>query len=116
MRFRLRYRLRTLFVLVTLISLPVAWVTHQLSWIRERQDYLTKFYEMSSKRPIEGSAELPQYGPLVALRSPPWPLGWFGEAGYAWMGDPKLLDSRARELFPEALPTPLGYKNLTASR
>jgi hypothetical protein len=32
------FRLRTLFVLVAVLSIPLAWVAHTLDWIRRRQD------------------------------------------------------------------------------
>ena len=40
MRLR-RFSLRTLFVLVTIIALPLGWVDYQLKWIRQRHEAAT---------------------------------------------------------------------------
>ena len=33
------FRLRTLFVLVAVLSIPLAWVAYSLNWIRERREF-----------------------------------------------------------------------------
>ena len=37
-----RFSLRTLFVLITLISIPLGWVAYQLNWIRQRHEFLAR--------------------------------------------------------------------------
>ena len=37
-----RFSLRTLFVLITLISIPIGWVAYQLNWIRQRHKFARK--------------------------------------------------------------------------
>ena len=38
MRFRPRFKLRKLFVLIAILSVPMAWVAYYLSWIRQRHE------------------------------------------------------------------------------
>jgi len=73
MRFRPRFSLRTLFVLIALFSLPLGWVAYQLNWIRQRHAFLSRPDGWS------WTGFLGNDGPPSA----PWPLRIFGETGYA---------------------------------
>jgi hypothetical protein len=85
-----RYSLRTLFVLVALIGIPMGWVAYQLNWIRQRHEFIR-------------THDLPFYykGPFTEVRAP-WPLRLFGERGEMGMTVPESQMTRANELFPEA--------------
>ncbi len=100
MRFRPRFSLPTLFVLIALASIPMGWVAYQLNWIRQRHDAL-------SGRKMYGVKEIIISGfPIPQPRTAPWSLRLFGEDGYEDFmldlpeDDPEL--SRIRALFPEA--------------
>jgi hypothetical protein len=104
-----RYTLRTLFVVVTVFGV---WLAYEVNWIRQRHEVLTRcqwayrFYE-----PV-GYNEIP---PRMGPRAPNL-LGLFGEFGYGSIGlrfetdhaRPNLTDAekvevkRVRRLFPEA--------------
>ena len=84
-----RFSLRTLFVVVTIISLPLGWIAYQLSWIQQRHHFFSHYqYNGMHMRP--GS----EY--------PPWSLRLFGESrqGYLLV-DPERIEE-AQRLFPEA--------------
>lgn len=88
-----RFSLRTLFVLITLISLPLGWSAYQLNWIRQRQEFAQQHF----------SDRLWHPGWTRPLAEPPWPLKVFGDPGYT-LFDFRLQQSdakRTRELFPE---------------
>jgi hypothetical protein len=42
MRFRPRFSLRILFVLIVIVSIPMAWTAYQLNWIRQRHAFLAQ--------------------------------------------------------------------------
>ena len=87
MRFRPRFTLRTLFVLVTLAGIVCAWVAYQLNWIRQRHQFNETHSRILYDEPTTAAA--------------PWQLRLFGEKSRAkmgvWPGDVDL----ARRLFPE---------------
>jgi hypothetical protein len=89
MKFHPQFKLRTLFALIALISIPLGWVACQLNWIRERHKVLSRPQENESS-----SFTLPK--PL------PWQLRLFGEPRVYRVAVPKSELARARELFPEA--------------
>lgn len=47
-----QFSLQTMFVLVMLVSIPLAWVGYSLSWIRQRHEALTsrRVYDFSGSR------------------------------------------------------------------
>jgi hypothetical protein len=93
MKFRPRFKLRTLFVLIALISLPLCWVAYQLNWIRERHAFLG--------RP-NWSAMQPTVPPHAAPK-PPWSLALFGEAPQDVLAVHESDAENARRLFPESI-------------
>src|SRR4051812_44517476 len=77
----LRFSLRTMFVLMLLASIPLAWVGYSLNWVRQRQA-------------IIGTARIPGSMDLGFLRLPTdWPdavpapngLWLFGEYGVEYL-------------------------------
>jgi hypothetical protein len=97
MKFRPRFSLRTLLVLIALISIPLGWLAYQLNWIRERHKMLTQ----ELPREYQEYREYNKTQPAI-LRPAPWPLRIFGEQGIVVIGVPKSQAERAAELFPEA--------------
>jgi hypothetical protein len=69
-RRRWSFTLRTLFAVVTVLSLVTGWVVYHLNWIRERHRKLES-----------GNVEFLAQPTTVPLKSPPWPLAWLGEGG-----------------------------------
>jgi hypothetical protein len=85
-----RFSLRTLFVVVTLVSVPMAWVAYHLNWIRQRQEFLEQ----------DGVRKYPH---VKVTRSFPWGLRLLGEEPQFLLGaGPDQID-RAKELFPESI-------------
>ena len=90
-----RYGLRTVFVLITLISLPIGWVAYQLNWKQQRYEFLVH---------RTGGKITAQSG--MATKAP-WSLRIFGEAPAIYLLKVSDADvQRARELFPEAIINP----------
>ena len=98
---RLKFSLRTLLVLVTVLCVPLCWLGYQLNWIRQRREALATSWVID----FGGSASVPA----------PRLLWMFGERGrknlvvmpaHGLGGDWTLADDvelkRAQELFPEA--------------
>jgi hypothetical protein len=84
---RFRFGLRTLFVVMTLVSAVTAWVTYSMNWIRQRQEYGRVIQDQSDTRAPAG-------------------LWLFGEAGHqtVWVTT-RPTDQEIRHLmrlFPEA--------------
>ena len=88
-----RFSLRTLFLLVTVVGLLAGWVVYQLDWIRQRHETLQRASHLG--------------GPTRA----PGLLWLFGEQGYREIDivfDPNKQTGEARaskqvsDLFPEA--------------
>lgn len=92
-----RFRLRTLLIVIALLSVPMGWVAYQLNWIRQRHEFL-------AENPTFPSFDDSMEGQSFARFDPPapWQLRIFGEPGHDWVGAPKHLTDRARKLFPEA--------------
>ena len=86
-----RFGLRTLFVLITLISLPIGWIAYQLNWIRQRHEFLHRTLD----------AEIDYSGPVLYPKCP-WPLNLFGEQAHDIVFTPQRTADEARRLFPEA--------------
>jgi hypothetical protein len=89
----MRFSLRTLFVLVGLASLPMAWLAYQLNWIRCRHEFLS--------RP-NWKAMQPSVPPHAAPKSP-WPLQLLGEPPQDVLAVHEPDAENARRLFPEAI-------------
>jgi len=49
-----RFSLRTLFVLMLLASISLAWVTYSLNWIRQRAEIIEGSYFLVSDSPAPG--------------------------------------------------------------
>ena len=94
MRFRPRFSLRTLFVLVTIAGVCAGWVAYQLNWIRAREAALK-------------SADPNFWTPEFNTGYPPAPLSLriFGVRGVAglrvvYIDKQPLLKEKLVELFP----------------
>ena len=85
-----QFGLRTMFVVVTVLGVPIGWVAHNLHWIRQRNAW---------RDPNSGAFR----APLVT--NPPGRLGWFGETGEYYIelknGTQEDVD-KVQSLFPEA--------------
>ena len=106
-RLRFRFSLRTMFVLVTMLSVPLSWVGYHVNWIRLRREMLelvqTKKTILSSDIP-RGFSNADEQFPLSL-----WILGerpvFSMTVGNAYVGSSQEMDARAeaaRKLFPEA--------------
>jgi hypothetical protein len=84
-----RFKLRTLFVLIALISIPLGWAAYQLNWQRRREKFLTRTHA----------------GKLhMGLIAAPWSLRLFGEIPADYLLNVADVDvEEARSLFPEAI-------------
>ncbi len=88
-----KYKLRTLFVLIALCSVPIAWGAYQLNWIRQRHEFLSRpdWHAMQPSVP-------PHPAPVV-----PWSLRLFGETPQDVLAVHGRVAEEASELFPEAM-------------
>ena len=99
-----RFRLRTLFVVVTVLS---CWLGYQISWIRQRHVFLASEHGTANSLGVPAG----NGGKQIA----PWPLWAFGESGamgvFIVAKSPSVdaltkydqdRISEARRLFPEA--------------
>jgi hypothetical protein len=89
-----RFRLRTLFVLIALISLPMGWAGYQLNWIRQRHEFLSKFSDLQP-------TTTPALSRIQKTQCP-WSLRLMGELPRYVIVVPANEFPRAQELFPEA--------------
>ena len=108
-RRRFAFRLRTLFALVTALSIPLAWAAYQLAWMHQRHAYV-----------VQQSMRLRALGVGLATYRPnnrtdvPGALWVFGESGVqglwvvAFKGQRDQELRRAQQLFPEAKVTAVG--------
>jgi hypothetical protein len=75
MKLRPRFSLRTRFVLIALISIPLSWAAYQVNWIRQRNDARRWIASMNGQvwrdYPIGQSS--------FAVTESPWPIRLFGE-------------------------------------
>jgi hypothetical protein len=87
---RPQFRLRTLFVLVSLASLLMAWSAYQLNWIRQRHEFLAERQQ---------GATSPS-----TWKFPPWSIRIFGERSPDMIFLTNEQDvTEAKSLFPEVL-------------
>lgn len=82
----LRFSLRTLFVLVTIVGVAAGWMACQLNWIRERHAFLSRYPQSYGEPDRKG----------------PWPLRLFGEKTYSVLTVPSSAEHAAKRLFPES--------------
>ena len=109
------YRLRTLFVVVTMFG---CWLGYELQWIRQRHEFLADEWSTRQRLPADGVKVSVTYSNVIGSPAPraPWMLWAFGEDGYSTvfiLADSKnvkhLTDRdrervrRARQLFSEAI-------------
>jgi hypothetical protein len=94
-----RFSLRTVFVAIALLSIPMGWMAYQLNWIRQRHAALDS--EEENKFPVF-------VGGFSLTPTPaPWQLRIFGEQG---VGDILMVNAnkwpelkqKLANLFPEA--------------
>ena len=93
-RRRFAFRLRTLLIVVALLSVPLGWVGYSLRWIEQRREAFAI-----------GRVAMPEPDCRIA---PGW-LWFFGEQGWGeiWcQPNPGEVDA-IEELFPEACVSPL---------
>jgi hypothetical protein len=88
MKIGLRFRLRTLLLLIALISIPMGWVAYQLNWVRQRHALMDR--------------SLCWDGNPARDPEPPWPLPLFGEIGMGAIDVPESKVDEAKKLFPES--------------
>ena len=83
-----RFSLRTLFVLVTLASIPMGWVAYQFYWIHQRHAF-------------RANPNVIPFNPgIVNPAHTPWQLKLLGEYDpECYVVPPELVDE-ARALFP----------------
>jgi hypothetical protein len=91
-----RFRLRTLFVLIGLLSIPMGWAAYQLNWIRQRHEFLARPNWQARPDPV------PPHSRPVS----PWPLALFGEPPQDVMSVHGPDAELAQRLFPEAVVVP----------
>ena len=90
MRFRPRFSLRTLFVLVAIVSVPLGWMAYQLNWIRQRHEFLD-------------GREVQSFMDIMTLPAPlPWSLRFFGEPAHGFVVVAPEYVQEAARLFPAA--------------
>lgn len=98
----LRFSLRTMLVLLLVLSIPLAWLAVQLKWIRDRREALRRLMQPPSRAFI-----LDWRSSFVHERDErtPWSLKLFGEEGerliFIRYGEESELKP-LRRLFPEA--------------
>jgi hypothetical protein len=84
-----RFSLRTLFIAVTLLSLPIGWVAYQLDWKQQRYNFLLKHRAGALN--------------MFTTSKPPWSLRLFGVGAADYVVNvPEEYVEEARRLFPEA--------------
>jgi hypothetical protein len=98
------FSLRTLFVLVTVSGIALAWAAHSLSWINQRRQFLSERGPYLIIDPtVQDSHGRIRLRPGGDRLTAPGSLRLFGEDGVAWLMviEPSDLEP-ARRLFPEA--------------
>jgi hypothetical protein len=85
-----QFSLRFLFVAMTILAIPLAWMTYSLNWIRKRHDLLR------SSQSYDNPAKNPAGKPF------PFSLKVFGEQPHTYVLSPPERIDEAKELFPES--------------
>jgi hypothetical protein len=96
-----RFSLRMLFLLVALISIPVAWTTFQLNWLRKRHEFISQFHAHSLNDEELKDSRSHRTLWLIPDDSPPWTLRLLGETRCPTLLIPRTELRRLTELFPE---------------
>jgi len=96
----LRYSLRTLFVLVTVLGVFLAWLTVQLKWIRDRHEALERVDPAWRDVAEESRSQMP-WG-LRMLGEPAHEAIAFPEAEHSTLEQVEAHGRRLQRLFPEA--------------
>jgi len=95
MKFRVRYSLRTLFIVVTVAAIVAGgFVWRQLEWIRLRHEFLNAHNDAVRAAQLDT--------PYVKYPNAPYPLGLFGEAPRRILLVLPQYVEEAKRLFPEA--------------
>jgi hypothetical protein len=98
MRFRPRFSLKILLLFVAAVG---SFCGYHVNWIRQRHNAPVLPAVATA---IQGTPCGPRE--VTCEQGPPWPLGWFGERGYVYLGvDASYGEQeieRIRKLFPEA--------------
>jgi hypothetical protein len=88
-----QFSLRTMFVVVTLVSILLGWVMYSLDWIRQRNEWLDR-------------SSIWSLGPTDRLTrrnvTAPCGLWLFGEEGVSVIHCMSYQQERGQQLFPEA--------------
>ena len=91
----LRFRLRTLFIVVAVLGIPMGWVAYQLNWIRERHGFVTQKHCATTMVIFSAHTKAP------------WSLSIFGENPVSALTEvPAEYAEEGRRLFPEAIVNP----------
>jgi hypothetical protein len=103
-----QFKLRTLFVAMTVLRIALGWVAYSLSWIRERHQFLStrrQYFDESLLEQMEAQSIFNgmSHRPVKPTVAAPRGLWLFGEQGAARVIviTPNDLEA-ARRLFPEA--------------
>jgi hypothetical protein len=84
-----QFSLRTMFVLVFIVSIPMAWVGYSMNWIRERREW-------TNRHPFLVGGMFPP------RTEGPYGLWLFGEQAVDSVGCKPSEENEVRRLFPEA--------------
>ena len=99
-----RFSLRTLFVLVAVISVPLGWFAYQLNWVRERNEFINGLQAASREKACWTLAEVG--GHLDDKRQVSFIRELLGDQAYSRLLLPANFDtflvSKANNLFPES--------------
>jgi hypothetical protein len=100
-----QFSLRTMFVLVTLACIVLAWVGYSLHWIRQRDDILRQQPIMLNIDPF----------PRIPAPAGLWLFGEEGVAQVYWRRGSSPPTDEVQRLFPEAEVTEVEASNLDHS-
>src|SRR5262245_39893529 len=98
-----RFKLRTLFVLVAILAIPMAWAAYQLNWIRERHEFIAQ-YRIPLIGPVHYQDVRVNLGGAESQSltdRPQWSLELFGEKKCPSLTFPASELARFNRLFPE---------------
>jgi hypothetical protein len=102
-----KFTLRTLFVVMALVAIALAWTVQRVSWIQRRHAFLVQQWELAAAQMRDATG----IGTMELLCTAPGFLWVFGEDGHGLIvvravnGDDSDLQETvelARRLFPEA--------------
>ena len=97
-----QFSLRTMFVLVVVVSIPLAWVGYSLNWIRQRREVRNRGISVRTLRDQPCIVSFSIDGDTYCTA--PAGLWLFGEMGFSeilvWGDDKCVADTKL--LFPEA--------------